>query len=546
MTWKATREARDRLIKERGTVHKDWGGRMHIALIYPNSYYLGMSSLGFQTIYGFLNSYENIVCERVFWEPKKPAAEAPISLESQRPLPDFDILAFSISYELDYFNVIQIFKAAGIPLNTADRDEGHPLIIAGGSCVTANPQPLSPFFDCFAIGEGEAILPGLVDVITDGFESSKNELQERLAALTGIYAPSLYSGVPINRQWLAALDTAATTSVILTPDTEFSDMYLIEIARGCGRGCRFCLAGYWFRPFRPRPINSLLRQAGEGIRYSGRIGLLGAAVSDHPEIDELILGLRRMGAAISVSSLRIRPLSGTLIRALAESGTQTVSLAPEAGSERLRRTINKGASEDDIIGAVDIVSEAGLRQVKLYFMIGLPTETDDDIEEIIRMALTLKSRIERTGCRISLTVEPFVPKAGTPFQWLGMATENVLNHRINRIKHGLTKSGIDVRTESVAWSLVQGMLSRGDARVGATLAGMSRSSLAGWRRSLEEHNLNAKDYIHRDLPPDEQFPWSVVDSGVICGYLRDELKKAHQGAETPACPPEDCQKCGVC
>ncbi len=546
MTWKATREARDRLTRERGTVHKDWGGRIHIALIYPNSYYLGMSSLGFQTIYGFLNSYEHIVCERVFWEPQKRAAEAPISLETQRPLQDFDILAFSISYELDYFNVIQILKAAGIPHYAMDRNEGHPLIIAGGPCVTANPQPLSPFLDCFVIGEGEAILPSLVDVITEGFKSGKNELQERLSALPGIYAPFFYNGVPIKRQWLIDLDTVATTSVVLTPDTEFRDMYLIEIARGCGRGCRFCLAGYWFRPFRPRPIDSLLHQAGEGMGYSGRIGLLGAAVSDHSEIDELVTGLRRMGAAISVSSLRIRPLSGTLIRGLAESGTQTVSLAPEAGSERLRRTINKGASEDDIIRAVDMVAEEGLRQVKLYFMIGLPTETDEDIEEIIRIALTLKSRIERTGCRISLTVEPFVPKAGTPFQWLAMATEKVLSHRINRIKHGLIKSGIDVRTESVAWSIVQGILSRGDALVGEVLASMSRDSLAEWRRSLEANCLSSDAFIHRDLPPDEQLPWSVVDSGVIYGYLIDELKKAHQCAETPVCPPKDCQKCGVC
>ncbi|TET75278.1 MAG: radical SAM protein, partial [Dehalococcoidia bacterium] len=531
---------------ERGTIHKDWGGRTPIALIYPNSYYLGMSSLGFQTIYGFLNGYENIVCERVFWEPKIRRAEEPISLESQRPLPDFDVLAFSISYELDYFNVVPILVASGLPPLAADRNESHPLVIAGGPSVTANPQPLSPFFDCFAIGEGEAILPRFIEVLTRGLQDKKDQLLKELASVPGVYVPALYDGKPVSRQWLAALDSAATTSVILTADTDLSDMYLIEIARGCGWGCRFCLAGFWFRPFRFRPLDSLLAHAKNGLEYGRRIGLLAAAVSDHPEIDELVSRLHQMGAVTSVSSLRVRPLSRIVLRGLAESGTQTVSLAPEAGSERLRQLINKGATEDDIIEAVDNVAEQGLRQIKLYFMIGLPTESDDDIEETIRLALNLKGRIERTGCRIALTVEPFVPKAGTPFQWLAMPPEEVLKRRINRIKNGLTKSGIEVRTESVGWSLVQGVLSRGDARLGAALASMSGYSLAEWRRALEVRDLNADYYIHRELPFDEPLPWSVVDSGVTPEYLGEELAKARRWAQTQPCPLKDCHECGVC
>ena len=546
MTWKAIKEARQRLEREKGTIRKDWGGRIHVALIYPNSYYLGMSSLGFQTIYAFLNSYENIVCERVLWEPKIRRAEEPISLESQRPLPDFDVLAFSISYELDYFNVVQLLKAGGIPFFAADRNESHPLVIAGGPSVTANPQPLSPFFDCFAIGEGEAILPRFMEVLINGVQDKKDQLLKELASVPGVYVPALYDGNPVNRQWLADLDSAATSSVILTPDTDLSDMYLIEIARGCGWGCRFCLAGFWFRPFRFRPLESLLAQAENGLTYVKRIGLLAAAVSDHPEIDELVSRLRQMGAEISVSSLRIRPLSKAVLRGLAESGTHTVSLAPEAGSERLRQFINKGATESDIIEAVDNVVEQGLRQIKLYFMIGLPTESDDDIEEIIRLALNLKGRIERTGCRIALTVGPFVPKAGTPFQWLAMASEGVLNRRMNRIKSALTRSGIEVRAESVGWSLVQGALSRGDARLGAALASMSGYSLAAWRRALQECNLSADFYIHRELPFDEPLPWSVVDSSVTPEYLSEELAKARRWAQTQPCPPEDCHECGVC
>jgi radical SAM superfamily enzyme YgiQ (UPF0313 family) len=546
MTWQAVREARQKLERERGTIYKDWGGKIHIALIYPNSYYLGMSNLGFQTIYGILNSYDNIVCERVFWEPESIKAETPISLESQRPLPDFDVLAFSISYELDYFNVVQVLRASGIPLLAADRDESHPLVIAGGPCVTSNPMPLSKFFDCFAIGEGEPILPGFTDTLTEGIEAKKDELLKKLASLPGVYVPSLYDGKPIRRQWLADLDSVATTSVILTPDTELGSMYLIEIARGCGWGCRFCLAGFQFRPFRFRPLDSLLAQAERGLNYVDKMGLLAAAVSDHPEIGELAYRLHRMDAEISVSSLRVRPFSQALLKALAQSGAQTVTLAPEAGSERLRQTINKCVSESDIVEAVDKIAQLGLRQIKLYFMIGLPTETDADIDELIKLTLKLKEHVQETVTRIAITVEPFVPKAGTPFQWLAMAPEDVLNERVNRIKNSLAKSGIEVRAESVAWSIVQGVLARGDAKFGEILAKTQRNSLAAWRKALADCNISADYYVHRELLFDELLPWSVLDSGVNPDYLKKELGKARQSIESLPCPPEECHKCGVC
>jgi radical SAM superfamily enzyme YgiQ (UPF0313 family) len=549
MTWQAVKEARQRLKGERGTVYKDWGGKIHIALIYPNSYYLGMSNLGFQTIYSLLNSYDNVVCERAFWEPKRVKrvkTETPISLESQRPLPDFDILAFSISYELDYFNVVQLLKAGGIPLLAADRNEGHPLLIAGGPCITANPMPLSTIFDCFAIGEGEPILPGFMAALTEGIEGKKDELLQKLASLPGVYVPSLYRGKPVRRQWLADLDSVATTSVILTPDTELGNMHIIEIARGCGWGCRFCLAGFQFRPFRFRPLDSLLAQAEQGLQNTNRIGLLAAAVSDHPEIGELAYRLHRMDAEISVSSLRIRPFSQALLKALAKSGAQTVTLAPEAGSERLREAINKCVADSDIIDTVDKISRQGIRQAKLYFMIGLPTETDDDIHELVKLTLALKKRVEGTVTRIAITVEPFVPKAGTPFQWLAMAPEDVLDERMNRIKNSLSRKGIEVRTESVSWSLVQGVLARGDAKLGEVLNKMQRNSLASWRRALDECNLSASDYAHRELPLDEPPPWSVVDSGITPDYLKKELSKARHSIESQPCPSEECHKCGVC
>lgn len=541
MTW--NQKARRRISRERGTIFKDWGGRIPIALDYPNTYYVGMSNLGFQTIYGLLNSYNNIVCERVFGEEGE---REPLSLESQRPLSDFAILAFSISYELDYFNVVQTLRSSAIPLFAADRDDSHPVVIAGGPCITANPEPLSPFFDCFAIGEGEAILPPMLDVIADGIQGTRDELLQALASVPGVYVPSLHRDAPVSRQWARSIDDFATTSVVLTPDTELGGMYLMEVARGCPWGCRFCLAGFLFRPFRCRSVDSLLGQAEIGLKLETRIGLLGAAVSDHPQLEELVARLREMGAEINVSSLRIRPLSRVVLRGLAESGTQTLSLAPEAGSEKLRRFINKGVADRDIIEAVEDAAGHGLKQLKLYFMIGLPTETDDDIDDMVRLALTLKGRIEGAGSRLTFTVAPFVPKAGTPFQWLPMADADTLSHRLATLRGRLEPRGIDIRSDSVGWSIVQGVLSRGDQRLAQALAKTEGKSLSSWRRALAETSLDADLYIGREIPFDERLPWSHLDSGVDLVYLKRELVKARRGDETAPCPLVDCQECGVC
>jgi radical SAM superfamily enzyme YgiQ (UPF0313 family) len=546
MTWRAIREARKRLERETGTIQKDWGGRLPIALIRPTSYYLGMSSLGFQTVYGLLNDYDDVVCERVLWEPKRPEAEDAISIESQRPIADFDVLAFSISYELAYINAVRLLEASRIPLLAADRDERHPLLIAGGPCVTANPMPLSPYFDCLAIGEAEPIMPPLMGLLREGLESRRHDLLRELSLVPGLYVPLLHDGTPVKRQWMRDLDSATTTSIITTPDTELSNMYLIEIARGCPWGCRFCLAGYCFRPFRHRSMENLLAQASEGLNQTKRIGLLAAAVSDHPQIEELVRGLRGMGAELSVSSLRIRPLPGPVLAELARSGSQSISLAPEAGSERLRQVINKGISEDDIIEAVAEAAGVGFRQVKLYFMIGLPTETDDDAEEIISLSLELKSRVDGTGCRLALTVAPFVPKANTPFQRLGMAESATLERRLRRIKRALARSGIEIRAESVAWSTAQAALSRGDARLGAALAGISGGALSDWRSALQEHDLRTEDYAHRVFSEGETLPWSVADTGVRREYMEAELKMAQAGEASEPCPPGDCTVCGVC
>ena len=277
MGWEEIKKARRRLSREQGTIIKDWGGRVPIALIYPNSYYVGMSNLGLHAIYSLLNSYNEIVCERAFWENKDKRLPA-LSLEAQRPLSDFAILAFSISYELDYFNVVQILNASGIPLYAADRDERHPLVIAGGPCITANPTPLSPFFDCLCIGEAEAILPAMLPQLVEGIAGKRDELLKALAPLPGVYVPQCYSGTPVVRQWATNLDEFPVKSTILTPDTELGDLYLIEVERGCNWGCRFCLTRNAFRPARFRSIDEILAQAKLGLKYRKRLGLVGAAV----------------------------------------------------------------------------------------------------------------------------------------------------------------------------------------------------------------------------------------------------------------------------
>jgi len=315
MGWDEIKKARRRLSREQGTVIKDWGGRIPIALIYPNSYYVGMSNLGVHAIYSLLNSYSEVVCERAFWEIENRAHRSPsLCLESQRPLSDFAVLAFSISYELDYFNVVHILKASGIPLYAADRDERHPLVIAGGPCIIANPLPLSPFFDCLCIGEAEPIIPAMLPIIAGGISGKRSNLLKALASLPGIYVPQYYSGASVVRQWARNLDDFPVTSTILTPDTELGNLYLIEVERGCNWGCRFCLVSKAFRPMRYRSIENLIAQAEIGLKYRKRLGLVGAAVSDHPQLEELLLKLGQMGAELSISSLRVSPLSRIVLR----------------------------------------------------------------------------------------------------------------------------------------------------------------------------------------------------------------------------------------
>ena len=525
MDWNTISRARKRLARENGTIVKDWGGRLPVALVYPSSYHVGMSNLGVHVIYRLFNQYSDVVCERVFFDEND---DVPVSVESQRPLADFAVLAFSLSFELDYLNLVSMLRRSRIPLSNEVRDQRHPLLIAGGPCVISNPEPLALIMDAFAIGEGEPIVPGLVETLRRGPDLERADLLGHLALLPGLYVPRVHAperdnrnaegsgptpAAPhsIQRQWLPDLDDQPASSVVLTKDTEFGDMYLMEVTRGCGRGCHFCLAAVAYSPVRERSPEVLLSTAKTGLTHRPTLGLIGASLSDYTRMESLVRDLRQLGARLSVASLRVDPLPAVLLEALAESGAQTVTIAPEAGSERLRKRIRKGISTEDIMRAVELVAHYDFAQLKLYFMIGLPGEDDSDVEEIVGLLRAVRKRFHR---RITVNVTPFVPKAQTPFERAAMAPRKVLEGRFAYLKNGLRSLSVGTTGESPRRSEVQGVLARGDRLVGETLMALEGTRLADWRRALEATGLSAERYL-AERRREEVLPWFNI-AGQAC------------------------------
>jgi len=510
MEWRHIERARRLLASERGAIVRDWGGQVPIALVYPNSYAVGMASLAIHGLYRYLNTLPGLVCERAFASLGQRArpGDPVVTLESQRSIADLAVIAISVSFEMDYFNIMDLLRRAQAPVRAADRDEGDPLVLLGGPAVSANPEPLAPVADAIVIGEVEPILEDLAAVLRAAWTEARAGLLTALTQLPGVYVPSLHDGGPVKRLWLADLDAFPTSTSVVAPQAEFGDMYLIEIARGCGRGCRFCLAGYLYRPPRERSLENVLDQARAGLRSRDKIGLVASAVSDYSRIEELVPALRGLGARISVSSLRVSPLSPALVRALAESGAQSLTLAPEAGSERLRRAIGKGITHDEIIAAARLAAERRFGTLKLYFMLGLPDEEDEDIDELVGLVREVCAIAAR---HVVVNVTPFVPKAHTPFQRAPMAPRELLDGRLARLRELLRPLGVEVRAESVDDALIQGILARGDRRVGEALASMPRPTASRWDRALAQAGLTADEYL-RERAQDEPLPWDIVDA----------------------------------
>ncbi len=566
ISWKLVQKAKAILEKERGTVQKPWGGRISICLLYPNSYHVGMSNLGFQTVYQRFNSEDDVVCERAFlpdsedlqdyWRTKTPL----ISLESQRPLSDFDLLAFSVSFENDFLNILTLLDLARIPLERCLRREKDPLVMAGGVAVFLNPEPLSEFFDLFVLGEAEEVIGEFLEVYRHS-RRGKEDLLRRLTRIEGIYVPEFYHvtyagdgrikevdpepGMPpkIKRRWISKIDRFPTQSSLFTRDTEFKEMALVEVNRGCPRGCRFCAACFVYHPFRNRSLSLLESLSREALLKEERIGLSGTAISDYPHLVALCEDILSHEGGVSLASLRIDAITPSLIECLKRGGARAAAIAPEAGSERLRKVLKKGYGDDEILRAIRTLVENGLSQIKNYFLIGLPSETDEEVRAILTLSKRIEHHIvsarvnEKKRWKLVLSVNPFVPKPATPFQWVPFEKVSELKRKLKILRNGVRgEKNIEMIHDLPKWAYIQALLSRGDRRVGKVLMA-AHGHQGNWEQALRETSLNPDFFVYRRRDLDEIFPWDFIDHGIPKEKLREEyvtaMKEAGIKIESP-------------
>ena len=546
------------LSQEKGTIRKSWECKSSVALVYPNRYYLGMSNLGFQSIYQLLNSLPDTVCERSFLpeydeQHELIRTQTPLfSLESFHPLRDFNIIAFSLSFENDYPAILTILKLAAIPFSSAERGSKYPLIIAGGVCAFFNPEPLSEFIDLFIIGEAEEVLPKLMENYHhhQGTTASRDSLLTHLSRGEGIYVPRLYevtynpSGTiktfqpkdkappTIQRKYTRQLDRFPTFSVITTPQTEFSNMFLMEITRGCAHRCNFCSMGCVYSPYRGRSMEQLKETATKGLSQLQKIGLIGATLSDYPHITTLCKFILENGGKFSATSMRIDLLDEELIKLMKQNGLQTITLAPETGSERLRKVIGKNLSDKQIFTTVELIAQHHFRHLKLYFLIGLPTEEAEDIDQLIELTKRIQHHTIKSQPRsrhpetIALSINPFIPKPSTPFQWHPFENINSLKTKLKKIRNSFKQDKhISVTWDLPKWSYLQCLLSRGDRRVGKILVAAHEQG-GNFQKAYKQVDLNPDFYIYRLRALDEILPWDFIDHGVSKEDLAATYKKA--------------------
>jgi len=553
MNWKLRKKSQALLEKERGMPFKDpAGASLTVALAYPNTYYVGMSNLGFQTIYKHLNLRPDTRCERVFLpdpedEKTYRSQNLPlVTLESQRLVTDVDILAFSVSFENDYVNLLKILELARIPFKSADRDERYPLVLIGGAITYINPEPLVDFADLMIIGDGEEVLNEYLSLFLEDREVPRKKHLERAGQIQGVYVPSLIpfwrgSGrakegpaeVPstpspgmIEKQRVSDFKLYPAYSAIVTPETEFSNMFLIEVSRGCPLMCRFCAVSYVYPKFRMLPPDFVLEivrerlqmDAARGFPPIQKVGLVSSDICDYRGLDVLCDGLKGLGVKISVSSFRIDRLPEVLLDAIAYSGVQTLAIAPEAGSERLRKVIRKEMTDDEVVeGAVRIL-ERGVPHLKLYFMIGLPTETDEDLDNLIQVTLKIRQKmIERARAtgrlgKLSLSINPFIPKPLTPFQWSPMVSLKEAKRKLNYLRKGFRRvRNVELKPESLRTAYLEGILSRGDRSMGEFLTAI-HACQGNWERAAREVGLDIEACLAGKSNLSTPLPWEFISN----------------------------------